>query len=96
MLGIQGMSVPHPKNSCGKEVRKLRTDAGLSQDALAAKAQLAGWDIGRGVIAKIETGTRYVNDLELVALCRLLSVEPTELLRFQALSKSHPKKRKSK
>jgi len=72
------------KNRCGPMVKKYRDALGLSQEALAAKAQLAGWDIGRGVIAKIETGTRCVADIELVKLAKILEVEVQVLLPKQA------------
>lgn len=61
-------------------VKHYRDTLGLSQEALAAKAQRAGWDIGRGVIAKIETGTRCVDDIELVRLANLLGVKVQKLV----------------
>jgi DNA-binding XRE family transcriptional regulator len=63
------------KNLCGPMVKRYRDSLGLSQEALATKAQLSGWDIGRGVIAKIETGTRCVDNIELVKLVNLLSID---------------------
>ncbi len=67
------------KNLSGPNVRKYRDQLGLSQEELAAKCQIAGWDIGRGVIAKIETGTRCVDDIELVKLARVLGVKIQDL-----------------
>ena len=43
-------------------------EAGLSQEALSAKLQIAGWDISRGGLSKIEAGLRRVNDAELLVL----------------------------
>ncbi len=68
------------KNLSGPNVRKFRDQLGLSQEEFAAKCQLAGWDIGRGVIAKIETGTRCVDDIELVRLARILGVKIGDLI----------------
>ena len=68
------------KNLCGPMVKRYRDALGLSQEALAAKAQRSGWDIGRGVIAKIETGTRCVDDIELVKLADLLAVKVQHLV----------------
>ena len=68
------------KNLSGKSVRKFRDQMGLSQEELAAKCQMAGWDIGRGVIAKIETGTRCVADIELVKLAKILGVKVQDLV----------------
>lgn len=68
------------KNLSGPNVRKCRDQLGISQEELAARCQIAGWDIGRGVIAKIETGTRCVDDIELVKLAKVLGVKAQELL----------------
>jgi transcriptional regulator with XRE-family HTH domain len=54
-------------------------DAGLSQEALAARLQLAGWDITRAGLSKIEARLRRVNDVELLVLARVLKVTETDL-----------------
>ena len=46
----------------------------MSQDALAAKLQLAGLSIGREAVSRIETGLRFVTDYELVIFARVLGV----------------------
>lgn len=51
-----------------------RTAQRLSQDALAAKLQVAGLGIGREAISRIETGLRFVTDYELVIFARVLGV----------------------
>jgi transcriptional regulator with XRE-family HTH domain len=63
-----------PRNIVGPQVRRLRSAAGLSQPALAAKCQRTGWDIERDTIAKIEGQTRWVSDAELVMLARCFAV----------------------
>lgn len=45
-------------NLCGKRVREARIKAGMSQDTLAAKLQLAGLQIGQMAVSRIETGKR--------------------------------------
>jgi len=72
------------KNLVGPQVRRLRVAAGISQEALAAECQRLGWDIGRDAVAKIEGGTRWVCDAELVELakafgCRLADLFPARL-----------------
>ncbi len=61
------------QNLVGPQVRRLRMEAGLSQEALAAKLQLAGWDLSRGGLSKIEACLRRVNDAELWILAKTLS-----------------------
>jgi len=46
--------------------------AGWTQEALAREAQLAGWDLDRSTISKIEAGLRRVYDTEVWHLARLL------------------------
>lgn len=78
-----------PRNLIGPAVRKLRYAKGLSQPQLAALAQRHGWDIGRDVIAKIETQTRWVSDAEIVALSKLLSVPIPKLCASPAEAFQH-------
>lgn len=40
----------------GENIRKLRLNAGLTQEMLSAKMQVEGCDITRSAIAKIEVG----------------------------------------
>ena len=68
------------KNMCGARVREARKRAGLSQENLAAKLQLEGVIIERDSISRIEIGTRFVADFELVILCKILNVTPAYLL----------------
>ena len=44
----------------GINIRKLREKAGFTQDYVATKLQLAGCDITRSAIAKIEVGQRHL------------------------------------
>lgn len=69
-----------PRNIIGPQLRRLRSAAGLSQPALAAKCQLIGWDIERDTIAKIEGQSRWVSDAELVMLARCFGVPIDKLL----------------
>ncbi|MEI7912293.1 MAG: helix-turn-helix transcriptional regulator [Verrucomicrobiota bacterium] len=67
------------QNLVGPQVRRLRLAAGLSQEALAAKLQLAGWDLSRGGLSKIEAGLRRVNDAEIWVLAGVLSCPLADL-----------------
>ena len=70
----------HPRNIVGPQVRRVRVQIGLSQQELAGKCQLIGWDVGRETIAKIEGRTRWVADFELLNLSKALEVHPMVLL----------------
>lgn len=61
-------------NVSGDRIHQARTAQRLSQDALAAKMQVAGIVIGREAISRIETGDRFVTDYELVIFSRVLGV----------------------
>lgn len=67
------------QNLVGPQVRRLRMTAELSQESLAAKLQLAGWDLSRGGLSKIEAGLRRVNDAEVWLLAKVLACALTDL-----------------
>lgn len=67
------------QNIVGTQVRRLRMEAGLSQEAFAAKLQLAGWALSRGGLSKIEAGLRRVNDAETWVLASILNCEMKDL-----------------
>ena len=68
------------KNVCGERVKATRKRLGLSQSDLAAKLQVEGMIIERDSISRIEIGTRFVADYELLVLSRILNVTPAYLL----------------
>ncbi|GFH95794.1 hypothetical protein IMSAGC003_02345 [Lachnospiraceae bacterium] len=67
-------------NASGEQVRTCREAAGLSQEQLAAKLQLAGLNLGQKAISRIETGERIVADFELEYLADALGVTIYHLL----------------
>ena len=54
------------KNRIGQRVKELRKAHNLTQKTLAAKLQLAGYDFNDLAILRIEQGTRFVPDYEVV------------------------------
>lgn len=58
---------------------QLRNARGWSQEKLASVCQLQGWDISRGVVARIEGGIRWVADFELLELAKSLKVSVQKL-----------------
>ena len=67
-------------NLCGKNVGRFRSAMKLSQRALADKLQLHGLDVDKNAIQRIESGQRFVTDIELVALSAVLEVSLEELV----------------
>lgn len=58
-------------NICGKNVAMFRKALGYSQRELADKLQLVGLDVNKNAIQRIESGQRFVTDIELLALSRV-------------------------
>jgi len=57
-------------NVIGPQVRKLRTNKGWTQNQLALKLQLFGWDTSRESVTRLENQSRRVPDLELFVVCQ--------------------------
>ncbi|WP_331464214.1 helix-turn-helix transcriptional regulator [Velocimicrobium porci] len=68
------------KNLIGQRVKELRTERQLSQKALAEQLQLAGYEFSDLTVLRIEQGTRFVPDYEVVALAEFFHVSCEYLL----------------
>ncbi len=68
------------KNLIGQRVKELRTESQLSQKALAEQLQLAGYEFSDLTVLRIEQGTRFVPDYEVVALAEFFHVSRKYLL----------------
>jgi len=79
-----------PRNIVGPQVIAIRHRHKWSQSDLARECQLKGWDVSRGVIARIEGQVKWVCDTELLELARALRVSVPELFpkRFARCFKS--------
>lgn len=67
-------------NICGKQVAFFRKNMKISQRELAVKLQLLGLDVDKNAIQRIESGQRFVTDIEIVYLCKALKITVNELL----------------
>lgn len=63
----------------GKNIGALRRRCGLTQEMLAARLQVAGCDITRSALAKIESGGRHIYAYELFSVKEALKVSYDEL-----------------
>lgn len=62
------------KNLCGDRVKEARARRKITQEDLAARLQIEGVTMERDSVSRIEIGTRFVTDYELVVLSRVLGV----------------------
>ena len=67
-------------NICGAAIEHRRKELGKSQRQLADMLQLAGLDVDKNAIQRIEAGKRFVTDVELTYLSKVLDVSYEELL----------------
>ena len=67
-------------NICGTVVAEKRKQLRLSQRALADRLQLIGLDVDKNAIQRIECGKRFVTDIELKALSKVLDISLDDLL----------------
>ena len=68
------------KNLCGDRVREARARLNITQADLAARLQVAGVIMERDSVSRIEIGTRFVTDYELLVLSDVLCVSVEWLL----------------
>ena len=68
-------------NLCGKNVAKLRNELNISQRVLADRLQVLGLDIDKNAIQRIESGKRFVMDIELKKIAEFFKIDINELLK---------------
>lgn len=67
------------KNTVGARIQDLRKSRHLSQQALLARIQLTGLDMGQSTLSKIEGQQRSVSSEELFAIAEALEISLDEL-----------------
>lgn len=72
-------------NFSGIQIRRLRVKNGLSQEQLALRMQVLGYDVSQKTISRIETGKRVVADFELVYFSTVFHVSINYLLGLEDL-----------
>lgn len=70
-------------NVCGKQVKALRKalPEKTSQRKFAVLLELNGLDLDKNAVQRIESGKRFVTDIELKAIAEVLGVDCGELLK---------------
>lgn len=67
----------------GQNIRHIREEKGMTQELLSAKLQLAGCDITRSAVAKIEVGQRHIYPDEIRDIRQILGTTYEELFERQ-------------
>ena len=69
-------------NICGKKIKEIRMNLPKkpSQNDLSSLLQVNGLDIDKNAIQKIESGQRFVTDIELKTIAKVLDVSYEVLL----------------
>ena len=67
-------------NIAGIKVAELRKGLRISQRELADRLAVIGLDIDKNAVQRIESGQRFVTDIELGYLAKVISVTVEELL----------------
>lgn len=69
-------------NICGSKIAKLRKELipPVSQKGLADLLQLSGIDLDKNAIQRMESGKRFITDIELKAMAKLFRVTADYLL----------------
>ena len=68
-------------NTTGENIALLRKKLWLSQRALADKLQLMGLDVNKNAIQRMESGQRFITDIEILFLKEALNVTLEELFK---------------
>ena len=68
-------------NICGVKIKQLRENMPLkvSQNKFAQMLQVYGLDLDKNAIQRIESGQRFITDIELKAIAQVLGVDYKEL-----------------
>lgn len=67
-------------NICGVKIAKLRKGMKISQRQLADNLQIAGLDVDKNAVQRMESGQRFITDIEIIKISEVLGVSIAELL----------------
>lgn len=78
---FRNKSLDGKNNICGKNIAEYRMTMKISQRELADRLQLVGIDIDKNAVQRIESGKRFVTDIEFVAFARVFGIPMEELIK---------------
>lgn len=75
-------AVDGSNNICGRKIKHFRKEmpSNPSQKIFADMLQIEGLDIDKNAIQRIESGKRFVTDIELKIIAKVLNVSYSDLL----------------
>ncbi len=66
-------------NICGQNIARFRKQMKLSQRALADRLQLIGLNVDKNAVQRMESGQRFITDIEIVYISEALGKSLSEL-----------------
>lgn len=70
-------------NIAGIKVAQIRKGLRISQRELSDRLQLIGLDIDKNAVQRIESGQRFITDIEIGFLAKALGTTVTDLLEIK-------------
>lgn len=70
-------------NICGKNIAKYRLEMKISQKKLADRLQISGLNVDKNAVQRMESGQRFITDIELVHLCAVLDKSLDQLFDYK-------------
>lgn len=67
-------------NICGIKVKEIRKELRISQRELSDRLTVNGLDIDKNAVQRMESGQRFITDIELEYLAKVFGVTIEELL----------------
>ena len=66
-------------NICGRQIAKFRKEIKISQRELADRLQKDGLDVDKNAVQRMESGDRFITDIELIHISNVLGKSFIEL-----------------
>ena len=66
-------------NICGTKIAQYRKEMGISQRKLADCLQIIGLDVDKNAVQRMESGQRFITDIELSYLAKALNKTISDL-----------------
>lgn len=68
-------------NIAGVKVAQLRKNLRISQRELADRLAVIGLDVDKNAVQRMESGQRFITDIEMISLAKIFNTTVEELLR---------------